>query len=141
MNWNVGDDIQVEANQGTRDGVIIAIIGNEMLVEYEMPAGRTFLICGDEDKIIEPYVRRNYSYKNIPNKWVKAAYAQAVSAGHDVGAIWKGQLIDNETLKRLRNAEERGYINDIQKVWLENAFAPQPDVLLKQRSDKKKGGK
>lgn len=39
----VGDRLSVEANQGQRDAVVRAVVGDETLVEYFMPNGRAFL--------------------------------------------------------------------------------------------------
>src|SRR5262245_28661647 len=41
--WQVGDQLTVRANQNYREAYVLAVIGDEALIEYEMPGGTTAL--------------------------------------------------------------------------------------------------
>lgn len=63
----------VWANQGRRRAECLARIGTKALVEYEMPAGRTFLAELDLTRPMhygEGY--RSISYRAVPMYWLKA---------------------------------------------------------------------
>jgi hypothetical protein len=63
----VGSSTTVHANQGDRDATVLAVLGDEVLLEYEMPAGKTFLR-------IENFVtgvHRSVSQLGLPKKWRK----------------------------------------------------------------------
>jgi hypothetical protein len=62
----VGSSTTVEANQGTRDATVLATLGCEVLLEYEMPAGRTFLRIEDLAG-----GHRAVSQLALPKKWRK----------------------------------------------------------------------
>lgn len=71
MPYEANDGITVHCNQAERDGVVLATIGNEMMIEYEMPAGSSALLryvirngewCG----------MKNYSYNAVPKRWLDA---------------------------------------------------------------------
>lgn len=64
----VNEGYDVEANQGTRDGTVIAVCGTQFLVEYEMPAGRTF---GRVFDVLRPGWHRAVCLDNLPKKWRK----------------------------------------------------------------------
>lgn len=67
MNLKVGDTFQIDVNQGSRTACIVAILSDKFLYEYEMPNGTTCL-RNHKDKPI--------SYRNLPDKWVKAISEQ-----------------------------------------------------------------
>ena len=63
---SVGDNLEVDRNQGLRDAVIVSVSGDEDLIEYEMPNGTTAL------NIIKPDGNyRSFSYNSLTNskKW------------------------------------------------------------------------
>lgn len=67
----VGQSYEVYANQGMRDGTVLAVIGTKFLVEYVMPAGRTF---GRIIDVLNNNHRHSLSYRavcmdNLPLKW------------------------------------------------------------------------
>lgn len=65
----VGQRSHVEVNQGLRPAVILAVIGDEALLEYTMPRGSTSLW------VVDAYTwghKKNVSYKTLPLKWLKA---------------------------------------------------------------------
>lgn len=66
-----GDTVFVPANQATRDGTVLAVIGDEALIEYTMPAGTSSLrivpaACPKTTKY------KSVSYLKLPLKWLKA---------------------------------------------------------------------
>lgn len=61
---NEGDTIN--ANQGDRDAWVIATHGTQVLYEYEMPGGKTFLRVTD---LLKPGWFRAVSRNNLPKKW------------------------------------------------------------------------
>lgn len=79
--WKPGDVLEVNVNQGWRQAVILAVLGQEALLEYEMPAGTTALWVIDAGN---PTVgcKRNVSYKACPKKWRKAM--------EEAGTQWEG---------------------------------------------------
>lgn len=64
----VGQELQVEANQGIRDGTVLAVCGTQVLIEYEMPAGRTY---GRILDVLKPGWYRAVCMSNLPAKWEK----------------------------------------------------------------------
>ena len=82
FSWKVSDYCEVFVNQGWRPASILAVLGEEALLEYEMPAGTTALwIIGRTDK--HAAHRRNVSYRTCPIKWLKAI--------EDSGVPWTGK--------------------------------------------------
>jgi hypothetical protein len=63
----VGSSTTVEANQGTRDATVLATLGLEVLLEYEMPAGKTFLRIEN----LDGGRHRSVSHSALPKKWRK----------------------------------------------------------------------
>jgi len=66
-----GDQWNVEANQGVRDGTVMAVIDTEVLVEYEMPNGKTY---GRIIDLLKPGYRSVPMY-NLPAKWKRELLA------------------------------------------------------------------
>lgn len=79
--WEPMDKLEVNVNQGDRDAYILAVIGDEALLEYEMPSGTTALwvIPAGEPR---PGCIRNVSYKRCPQKWLRAM--------EEAGTQWEG---------------------------------------------------
>jgi hypothetical protein len=79
--WKVGDYLEVFVNQGVRPASIIAVLGDEALLEYEMPRGSTAMWVILKNRHDAPCVR-NVSYRACPKKWLKAI--------EDSGLPWTG---------------------------------------------------
>jgi hypothetical protein len=81
--FEAGDSTTVEANQGERDAHVLAVLGEQVLVEYEMPAGTTALVlfaaCGNMLTRI----------KTIPHNQLSQSWIDAI---HDQGwgCLWVG---------------------------------------------------
>lgn len=80
--WEPRDQLVVDVNQGKREAYVLAVIGDEALIEYEMPGGTTALWVIHAGR---PHPRRirNVSYKSCTKKWLKAI--------EEAGTIWEGQ--------------------------------------------------
>jgi hypothetical protein len=71
----VGECFSIEVNQGLRDAIVLAVIGDEALIEYSMPKGSTSL------RIVDAYTwtgARSVSYRNVPVKWLQQMYENEV---------------------------------------------------------------
>lgn len=65
----VGEAFRMEINHGMRDAIVLAAIGDERLVEYEMPAGSSALrIVHIHDGIPD----KNCGYLRLPLRWLRA---------------------------------------------------------------------
>lgn len=81
----VGERSNVEINQGLRLAVILAVIGDEALLEYTMPRGSTSLW------IVDAYTWghiKNVRYKTIPLKWLQAM----IEEGQDWTNLSQGNI-------------------------------------------------
>lgn len=67
-----GQDLQVWVNQGMRDAIVLGVIEDEMIVEYEMPAGTTAMLVMPRD--FSRNWGRSVSYSRCPKKWLKAIF-------------------------------------------------------------------
>lgn len=81
-----GDGGRVWANQGKRDAYVIAVADGRALIEYEMPAGRTFLWDVPDTARFRDLANnigvehvRNVSASNPPKRW-RDVIGQAVQA-------------------------------------------------------------
>jgi hypothetical protein len=72
----------LEVNQGEREAEVLAVIGDQALIEYLMPNGTSSLRIVDR---MEPDARvyKNATYQRLPKKWVQAM--------DDAGSSWIGQ--------------------------------------------------
>lgn len=83
--FKAGSGLQVFINQKRRPAQIIAIIEDEMLVEYDMPAGTSaLLICGSYAPL---KIIRSVSYGALSKRWCAAI---ANGAGFDT-MTWNPQ--------------------------------------------------
>ena len=77
--WVVGDTFELDANQGLRPARVLAVLGTQALVDYEMPAGKVFLrVCdalGGRD--------RSVSQARLPAKWQAALAASSQASEID----------------------------------------------------------
>ena len=87
-NYKVGDEITLWRNQADRDGYVLAVDNNEMLVEYEMPNGTSALNI--IDLTLPEYDKYNYNknYKTI-------SYDNARKSNKWSGKIDANRLINN----------------------------------------------
>jgi hypothetical protein len=69
--WEVGDRVTVNVNQGDRDAYVVAVVGTEAMIEYEMPGGTSALWVINAGRP-HPCKIRGYSYKSLPRKWRQA---------------------------------------------------------------------
>lgn len=82
-NWNyidrdlaVHDDFLLAVNQGWREATCLAVLGDDALIEYEMPSGTTALrivLAADPDGT---YI--NMSYYDLPKKWLREMAAWGI---------------------------------------------------------------
>lgn len=73
MRYEPDDQVEVTRNQGKREAIVLAVIDNEVLIEYTMPKGTTALNITTHEAI--EYDTGDYktvSYKAISTKWLKA---------------------------------------------------------------------
>jgi hypothetical protein len=69
MAWQPGDTFTINVNQGDREAMVLAVIGNQALIEYVMPAGTTALQVVTEGR---EQIGRSVSYPAVPTKWLRA---------------------------------------------------------------------
>ena len=85
MRYEAGDQIEVTRNQGKREAVVLAVIDDEVLIEYTMPKGTTalnFTTCAAIENDQENY--KAVSYRNVPVKWLKAIVEEGLEwVGYD----------------------------------------------------------
>lgn len=74
---NPGDTLWVDVNQGTRSAVVLAVLGPQTLIEYDMPAGTSALRILEDGK-----PDRSVSYRGLPIKWLRAVV--------EAGSTWTG---------------------------------------------------
>lgn len=106
-----GERCTVYANQGRRDGRVLALRGGEVLLEYSMPAGTTSLRIVDRadsqlnpDRYLHWQYGANQSYWQLSTAWLEAI----VEAG-------------------------QGWIGRPQQSAVSFRQVPDPDVLLQAR--------
>lgn len=95
-----GDTITIHANQAGRDGTIVARLGDEIMVEYTMPAGTSAL----RQINLNTGREKSVSYRSLTTKWGNAIEDQtgiaqltiwAQQAGSDAGkAVLRAQVIE-----------------------------------------------
>jgi len=78
--WEPGDHLKVDVNQGQRPATVLAVVGDEALIEYEMPAGSTAMWVIKADRKPAHKIR-NVSYKECPKRFVDAM--------HEAGLDWE----------------------------------------------------
>lgn len=76
-----GDQMTYFRNQGDRDALVLAVLGDEALVSYEMPSGVTYLNVVAADGSDEAGAYRAVSPKGLSQRWREAVLWQS---GQDV---------------------------------------------------------
>ena len=73
--FTANDSVTVWRNQADREAVVLAVIGDQVLVEYEMPKGTSAMLLFNsiEGEFFD--CGRSISYKTCPQKWVNAINA------------------------------------------------------------------
>jgi hypothetical protein len=79
--WQVRDQLELNVNQGKRKAFVLAVLGDEALIEYEMPAGTTALWVINAHHP-HPGCKRNVAYNSCPKKWLRAM--------EEAGSVWEG---------------------------------------------------
>jgi hypothetical protein len=101
--WKPGDTFTIEVNQGAREAVVLAVIGDKSLIEYTMPAGSTALqivTWGAEQR------GRSVSYAAVPTKWLRAIVEEGCEwDGNPQGRGRRGRITSAEAML----AERTGY--------------------------------
>ena len=87
-NYKVGEGITIWRNQADRDGYVIAVDNNEILVEYEMPNGTTAL------NIIDTTLPE-YDKKNDKKNYIPISYDNAKKSKKWSSKIDANRLINN----------------------------------------------
>lgn len=75
--WQAGQSTTWYANQARRDADVLAVVGNEVLIEYVMPGttnGRetSALVLCEIHGVTRLRHVRNYTHRKLPVRWVKA---------------------------------------------------------------------
>lgn len=82
--YAAGDSVEVEANQGTRDGYVLAVRGNRVLVEYEMPAGTSALV------FFEAIGEELHRLNTVPHRSLGAEWCESIRE-QDAAHLWIGR--------------------------------------------------
>jgi len=82
-----GESLEIFANQGQREATVIAAIGDERLIEYEMPKGSTALRIINVNDPDGHY--KTVSYRAVPRVWLEATVAAGIGwQGRQQGINW-----------------------------------------------------
>lgn len=99
----VGDEVSIYANQADRSAVVLSIVGNDALLEYVMPAGRTFLrlvkLTEAGTMPIDALAYRTVSYPAVPSRFIDDMRKNGVS--------WLGGFDPGELSERMRRRVSR----------------------------------
>lgn len=66
----VGDSVNVTRNQGLREATVLAILGEEVLVEYEMPHQTTALSLMTLSSLEKDGWYTSVSYRKLSRRWL-----------------------------------------------------------------------
>lgn len=91
----VNQSFDLFINQGARECVVLAVIGDRALGEYVMPAGSTSLVYLKEDTSGAIQMCGNVSYAACPKKWIQAmkdAGTEWIGKGQGRRVSWKDAL-------------------------------------------------
>lgn len=88
-NYRAGATCQWYANQARRDAVVLAVLGDEVLIEYLMPGstnGRetsALVLCHATASGLTHV--RNYTHRKLPKRWVRAMHEQGTNDWEGLG--------------------------------------------------------
>lgn len=85
-----GESLEIYANQGQREATVIAAIGDERLIEYEMPKGSTALRIINVNDPDGHY--KTVSYRAVPRVWLEAIVAAGIG--------WQGRQQGNKRMDK-----------------------------------------
>ena len=85
IKYEVGDSITIHRNQGDREAYVIAVIDNEILVEYSMPNGTSALNIIDTS--LPEYDKNNYKKNYIPISYDNARISKKWSSKIDANGL------------------------------------------------------
>lgn len=98
IRYQAGDNVSVHRNQGDREATVLAVIGDEVLIEYTMPKGTTALNITTHKALFddehagydanhvwhEGGQYKAVSYRGLPTKWLKAVVEEGLEwVGYD----------------------------------------------------------
>jgi hypothetical protein len=77
--YEAGDTVVVEANQGKREGTVLAVLGDECLIEYEMPNGTSALrvVQAIGYKLVGTY--KTMPHGSVTRRWIEAMREQGTT--------------------------------------------------------------
>lgn len=87
--WKPGDRLQLDVNQGWREAWVLAVIDDEALVEYRMPAGTTAMQIIQNNR--RSHYGRSVNYRACPLYWQRAIRA--------AGREWVGESQTGRTVE------------------------------------------
>lgn len=88
-NYRAGATCQWYANQARRDAVVLAVLGDEVLIEYLMPGstnGRetsALVLCHASCTGLTQI--RTYAHRKLPKRWVRAMHEQGTNDWEGLG--------------------------------------------------------
>jgi len=83
--WTEGQEFTTYVNQGDRWAYVLAIVGDEVLIEYEMPGGATALRIYNYHWAVTSW--RRVAYRKVPKRFL----LRICETGHN----WTGTLQQN----------------------------------------------
>lgn len=99
-NLTIRDVIYIHLNQNWREGEVLAVIDDRMLIEYEMPSGVTFLIfmpnpCKEYDRNSARMETKQLRTNNIWNQKISWDRHKSISY-NALPKKWLNEIIKNE---------------------------------------------
>ncbi len=120
--YEPGDNVDVIRNQGKREAVVLAVIGDEVLIEYTMPKGTTALNTTTHVALNMGGGYKAVSYASISTRWLKAIV--------EAGLEWVGyDQRNHRVVKVSRRGQEPWY--DVKPCG--GVPTPTPLQMLEQR--------
>ena len=88
--WQAGQWTRWYANQNWRDADVLAVLGNEVLIEYVMPGttnGRetSALVLCEVSGVTQLHHIRNYAHRALPKRWIRAMHDQGKTSWIGLG--------------------------------------------------------
>jgi hypothetical protein len=87
--WKPGDRLELDVNQGWREAWVLAVVDDEALVEYRMPAGTTAMQIIQNNR--RSHYGRSVSYRSCPLFWQRAIRS---TGGEWVGESQTGRAVE-----------------------------------------------
>lgn len=80
--WKPHDELEIYANQAYRKAKILAVVGDEALLEYKLPSGSTSLWIIEADNP-HPLAKRTVRHCRCPVRFIEAM--------KQAGTVWEGE--------------------------------------------------